>query len=482
MRLASAQQALLIDEVAHQEFKIPNKKLIEEAGSKMAEAILKIRERPTGKLQKGVTVVCGPGHNGDDGRAVALRLAESGISTMVVTPEQLATAGAINGEISNGEILVDAIFGVGLTRNVEGVFAKAIAKINAFAASGGIIVSLDVPSGLNATSGRVMGVAVKANYCLMVAPLRTGAFLRDGPQHCGDIVPIHVSFPPEVVERIAREYFLLPAPLANSWIPHRDAKFNKSKFGHAYIVAGSKGKWGAAVLAARSAFRAGAGYVVHSSFDEGNILSEVPEAMSVEFKSLLADVSGKKNAAIAIGPGSGFAPELLKFAKRLMAKNCSVVLDADALTLLAQNPFQLRPDWIITPHSGELSRLLSVPVEEIENNPLAAAKSAYKKFGCTVVLKGFHTIVTSGYSGRSVIVKQGNVALAKAGTGDVLTGLITGFLAQGLHPVQAALLGVYIHGASADDWVRENSNASLSASDLVDRIPKTMKLLENSGK
>lgn len=475
MRLVSAEGALLIDEVAHKEFKISDKALIDEAGKKMATAIFKIRERQKLKSQKEIVIVAGPGHNGDDGRAVALRLAESGIATRVLTPEQFANAGAIN-----GEILVDAIFGVGLSRNVEGVFAKAISKLNQFAASGGIIVSLDVPSGLNATSGRVMGIAVKAKLCLMVAPLRTGAFLRDGPEHCGRIVPIHLGFPPEVIERIAREYFLLPSRLANSWIPVRDAKFNKSKFGHAYIVAGSKGKWGAAVLAARACFRAGAGYVVHSSSDEGNILSEVPEAMSIGLEKLIADVSGKKLAAVAIGPGSGFAPELFRFANRLMAKNCSVVLDADALSLLAKSPMKLRPDWIITPHSGELSRLLGVPVEEIENNPLAAAKSAHKKFNCTVVLKGFHTIVTSGYSGRSVIVPQGNVALAKAGTGDVLTGLITGFLAQGLHPVQAALLGVYIHGASADDWVRENSNASMSASDLVERIPKTMKRFEES--
>ncbi len=467
MRLTSAEQARLIDEITIEEFKISSQKLIEEAGTAIAK---EISERLGKSLQKGIVFICGPGHNGDDGRAAAKRLSERGVAVKVLTPEQYLNAGAIN-----GEILVDAIFGVGLSRNVEGAFAKAIQKINSFK---GTIVSIDIPSGLNATTGRVLGVAVKAHHTLMVAPLRTGAFLRDGPEHCGEITPIHVSFPQRVVERIAREYFLLDSKLANSWLPKRDAKFNKSKFGHAYVVAGSKGKWGAAVLAARSAFRAGSGYVVHSSTDDGNILKEVPEAMSVEFEKLFSEIAGKKQAAVAIGPGSGFSEDLVQFMKLIIAKNCCCVLDADALTLLAQNPMKLRSDWIITPHSGELSRLLNVPVEQIEADPLAASKSAWKSFGCTVVLKGFHTIVTSGHSGRSVIVPRGNVALAKAGTGDVLTGLIVGFLAQGLHPLQAALLGVYVHGSAADDWVQENSNASMSASDLVDAIPRTLKNLE----
>ncbi len=135
---------------------------------------------------------------------------------------------------------------------------------------------------------------------------------------------------------------------------------------------------------------------------------------------------------------------------------------------------------MLTQHSGELSRLIGWKSEKIEADPLAAARFAQKKFGCTIVLKGFHTVVVSGYSGRAVIVPKGNVALAKAGTGDVLAGLITGLLARGLHPLKATLLGVYLHGSAADIWVKKYSNAAMTASDLLDLLPRAMKLLEET--
>lgn len=518
MRLVTRDQALEIDRMSQIEYDLSGEKLMEEAGKKTA---LKIIQLWPFCLDGEIAVVCGPGNNGGDAAVVARHLLQSGAKKLFVyLPDSFDESSTRDAsrllgiqvaklrsaleslkdqadvtfrphsefprQMPSGSFVIDGIFGVGLNRDIIGDYKKIIQKINSTKT---FILSLDVPSGLNVDTGRLRGCAIRAAATLTIYPAKLGFYLRDGPDHVGQIQIIKIAFPSEVIHSIAQNIFLMSPRVAAKWWPKRGADSNKSKFGKAYIVAGSPGKWGAAVLAARSAFRAGAGYVVHASGarNASSFRGEVPEAMSIELKNILSEIKkSSKHVAIAIGPGTGFGKDLFNLIVALHKTSNPVVLDADALTILskaeaktvARKHLRLPPHWILTPHSGELSRLINWNVEKIEADPVAAAKFARNKWGCTIVLKGFYTVVVSGVSGKVIVVPKGNVALAKAGTGDVLTGLIVGLLAQGIYPLKACLLAVYLHGATADDWVKENSAASLSASDLVDLLPRSMKFLE----
>ncbi len=473
---------------------------MEEAGHKMAGEILK-RINPKTKTQNpantSIALIAGAGNNGGDTLVIARALLQKKIKNLSV----FLPSGELSPLLKIQEqklrqlgfecqtytdllttptptLIVDGIFGIGLNRKVEGQFLKAIQWINN---SEAYVISIDIPSGLNATTGQPMEIAVCADLTLSVNPRKTGFYLRAGVEARGDLVDIPVSFPRELVSKIANEYFLMEAHHAKKWWPRRESSANKSKFGRVYIMAGSKGKWGAAILSIRAAFRAGVGYVVHSSVDESEILLEVPEAMSVSFRKLPNEVR-RKPGAVVIGPGTGFSSEVLGVIKRIKKTlpHIPVVLDADALSLLASYPVgRLTPNWVLTPHAAEMSRLTGWSVEKIDGDPIGAAQAAHKKYDCTVILKGLYTVVVSGHSGKAVIVPKGNVALAKAGTGDVLAGLIGGLLAQNLDVLKACLLGVYIHGAAAEKWVMNSSAASMSASDLIDLLPKVMKSLES---
>jgi len=468
VRLVSREQALKIDQISQERFGISGRDLMEDAGQKMAKYILK-----DPRTKKGVAVFCGPGNNGGDAKVIARVLRKKGIQVA----EYEAPFANLPTD-ARAAVIIDGIFGVGLTRNVEDPYLKAINWINR---SEGFVYSVDLPSGLDANSGSVRGIAVKADVTLTVWPGKVGLYLREGPPLSGRIVPIRIIFPEKAVATIARDFFLMEDRHAKSWWPQRPASANKSTFGHAYVLAGSKGKWGAAVLALRAAFRAGAGYVVHCSADSSEVLSEVPEAMHISIDDLLREVANKKNRAVGIGPGAGFSEKIKKILTDLQKSDVPVLVDADALSVIKEMKIKIPSHWILTPHSGELSRLLGWSAAEVDKNPIAAVQLARKKWGGTIVLKGLYTLVLSGYSGRMVIVPRGNVSLAKAGTGDVLSGLITGLLAQGLHPLKACLLGIYLHGSAADDWVKTNSSAAFSATDLINCLPRVMKELESNG-
>jgi NAD(P)H-hydrate epimerase len=438
----------------------------------MARALLRFY---ADEVSRGVLCLCGPGNNGGDARVIARVLREEGVAN-VRAFDLPADMDRLRKHTYRGEVLVDGLFGVGLDREVTGAFRDAIAWINRQQAP---VVSVDLPSGLDADTGQVRGAAVRASLTLTVLPAKPGLFLRAGAELSGRVQGIAIDFPEEALRRADR-IFLMTRSLVRKWWPKRAAGANKSKFGRAYVVAGSEGKWGAAVLTLRSAFRAGAGYVIAANADDSPILNELPEAMSLELPKLMRELK-EKPGAVAVGPGVGFSEAIVDCIRELKKSGSPVVLDADALTLLARHGIRDLPrSWILTPHAGELSRLIGWPVDRIDGDPLTAAHFARGRFGCTVVLKGLHTVVASGYSGRCAIVPTGNVALAKAGTGDVLTGVIVGLLAQGLHPVKAALMGVYLHGLAGDVWVKKSSSASMSASDVVDLLPRIMKSFEET--
>ncbi len=254
-------------------------------------------------------------------------------------------------------------------------------------------------------------------------------------------------------------------------LPKRKRTDNKTTGGKTLLIAGSTGMEGAAVLAARAAARCGAGYVYLLS-DSRNLFTKNPDFLILQN---LKNFEPRLFSSIAIGPGFKNKSILLKTLKFLILKKIeNVVLDAEALSLLAEKKLKLPPSWILTPHEGELARMLKVSSEEIRLNRKKYALQAQKVFGCIVVLKGSGTLVAD--SDRIVQISSGNPSLGKAGTGDVLTGMIAGFLSQKVPAFEAACLAAFIHGFIADQWLQKGSDVlSLMASDLIEQLPQTLK-------
>ena len=254
-------------------------------------------------------------------------------------------------------------------------------------------------------------------------------------------------------------------------LPQRPQKTHKGTFGHVLVCAGSVGTWGAGVLSSSSAYRCGAGYVTWASFQRPDKqIKQIPEVLVAKLPEALKN---KRVNSYVVGPGLGTNTKVKKIILALKKQKAkAVILDADALNVLAKSPFALPSDWVLTPHAGELSRLLGVSVKSIEANRKKAVLMAAKKFGCIVLLKGYRTLVAKDK--KVFTIKSGNSALAKAGTGDVLSGMIGSFMAQGLSSLDAVLLGAYIHGALADDWIKKHDPISLKAMDLVDALPRTL--------
>lgn len=259
-------------------------------------------------------------------------------------------------------------------------------------------------------------------------------------------------------------------PQARALLPRRSETDNKSHGGRCLIIAGSEGMFGAAVLSATAAARAGAGYVLLLTDLKKFPICQHPDFLTADSKK--KKIKDLKFNSLAIGPGMGVSSHSLKLLKEVLnLKIKNVVIDADALNLCAQNKiFKLPATWVATPHEGELARLLGVSSDQIQKNRIKSVQLAQKKLGCVVLLKGHETLVAS--SAETKKIKSGNVSLAKAGTGDVLTGIIAALMSQGLKAVDAASLGAYIHGAIADFWLSEKKDElSLMASDLLELLP-----------
>jgi NAD(P)H-hydrate epimerase len=255
-------------------------------------------------------------------------------------------------------------------------------------------------------------------------------------------------------------------------LPRRLKKQNKSHAGKSLIIAGSQGMWGAAVLAAKACARTGSGYTYILDSRRRFPSGKDPDFLTISSLSL----TKKHFSAIALGPGLNNGPQIIKTIQYLIQKSFpAVVLDAEALNALAKTKKKmiLPKTWVLTPHEGELARLLKISSEKIRSDRLFWVKQAQKKFGCVVLLKGFHSLVADHK--KVFQIMSGNPALAKAGTGDVLTGMVTAFLAQGLDTTKASCLAAYLHGKIADDWLKnKNDMISLMASDLVDQLPATI--------
>ena len=457
MRAVTAQQMRTIEILSQ----IPEPTLMENAGQAAASEILSRLGASLGP----VAIVCGPGNNGGDGKVIGRRLQEAGKQVQIISAQESPPA-----NLENFEIVIDALFGIGLNRPLSGNLIKGwIDSINSFSK---LKIAVDIPSGLDATKG-IASVAVRADLTLTFGWPKIGFYTPTGQELCGEIKVLPIGISSSVCEGLVGVcYTVFTEELAQRLLPNRDKSSNKSTFGNVAVCAGHPGFWGAGILASQGAFRIGAGYVTWASeVPPVEAMKSQPEVLTSSLKDVLENP--RVNAFVA-GPGLGVGESTGQLIDGLSRLDAPAVIDADAITVIAQKRKKTLPGhWILTPHAGELSRLLGVSSRQIEGDRFQSVSDSAKKFGCTVLLKGNRTLVARG--DQCLIIDAGNAALAKAGTGDVLAGFIGGLLAQGLSPIDAAALGAYVHGRVADEWVRNGKDiASLVASDVAEFVPECL--------
>ena len=500
MRLATVEQAFQIDEISQAVYGLTGEVLMESAGALAAREI-DLTFLP--ELTRGhVAIVAGPGNNGGDALVVARHLHSSGyrdLSVFLIAPKEAQSPlfkvqrqrTELQGirivdlteipdrvdQLKSAELIVDGIFGIGLKKPIAEPYLRVIETINSSKAR---TVSLDTPSGLNCGTGRVEGTSVRADMTVTFGLAKPGFFVSEGPAQVGKLRVLPIGFPYEALRGIATTHFLFTEKLARRYLPAREETSNKSDHGHLLLIAGRPGYWGAGILAGGSGYRMGAGYVTWASFEQPlEVLKDIPEILTADIRD--DRVWKQKLSAVAIGPGLGAGKETAELIERLKKLELPVVVDADAITACVEhNLFPLPANWVITPHTGEMSRILKVNTQDIEKDRFRAAFEAFEKTKCHVLLKGYRSVIA--FEKRCMVIHAGNSALAKAGTGDVLTGMIGGLLAQGMDTLPASATAAYLHGRLADEWLRAGQDkSSMTASDLKTLLPQVVGRLRMGG-
>ena len=470
----------------------PGIQLMEAAGLAVADEAARLA-RSRGRI----VVLCGPGNNGGDGFVAARRLAERGFSVelaLLGRREALrgdaATAAAqFAGEVRpaaevdprGADCVIDALFGAGLARDIDGEARAIVERINVFSRAGGPVVAVDVPSGLDGASGKIRGVAVEAASCVTFFRLKPGNVLEPGRSLCGKIRLADIGIPASVLAQIKPNAFVNGPRLWGGALPRLDARSHKYARGAALVLSGPAHQTGAARLAARAALRAGAGIVTLASPPDAVAVNAAhltavmvaPFSGVTGFETLLSDA---RRRAVALGPGAGRGAELRKLVAAALTRpgaRRTIVLDADALTSFSDEADKLAGliargghSAIMTPHEGEFARLFAgAGGIGADDDKLARARAAAWLTGAVVVLKGADTVVAAP-DGRAAIGWDLPPTLATAGSGDALTGFVTGLAAQGVPAFEAAAAGVWLHGAAARAF-----GPGLIAEDLPEALP-----------
>ncbi len=464
------------ERIAIQELQIPAMQLMRSAGLAAFNA-LQQRWPDVYRL----SVFCGAGNNAGDGYVLARLALQAGYNVIVYSvanvahlkadalmayQEYVQSGGrvlAFDVNLKPSGIIVDALLGTGLSREVSADYAAAIAAINA---SDSPVIALDVPSGVDADTGCVWGAAVNAAMTVTFIALKCGLFTGEAANHCGDIVCSSLNVPDSVLANLpAAAQLYAKAPL-----PQRLRAAHKGHYGHVVLIGGNLGYSGAIRLAGEAALRSGAGLVsIATRAAHAAVLNLGRPELMIHAMEALDEVQAllDKATVIVIGPGLGQDAWAQALLSAVLSLAKPMVLDADALNLLARQP-QRRQDWILTPHPGEAARLLQVTSRDIGRDRYAAAKRLQAEYGGVSVLKGAGTVIADE---TSVFVDTtGNPGMASGGMGDVLSGLLGALLAQGLTPIEAAKLGVYVHGEAADRLAEEYGERGLLASDLLPKI------------
>jgi NAD(P)H-hydrate epimerase len=525
MKVVTAEEMRLIDKKTIEEYGVPGVVLMERAGLAVAARIKEIFGR------KKVIVVSGSGNNGGDGFVVARSLYKEGWDVRVFLtsrPEDLkgdallqyniAIKFGVNispvkellthysSLITKHSIFVDALLGTGLSKNVTGVLSEVIRFLNKPNIP---IISVDIPSGISSDTGQVMGEAVRADCTVTFGLPKRGHLLYPGVQYSGELFIEDIGFPEELLRSDKLKVELLMKNDVSPLLPERQRYSHKGDYGHVLIVAGSRGKTGAAFMAAKACLRSGAGLVTigipESLADifQSRVTEEMtlilPDkgdgTLSEKASKVILNFLNEKADVIAIGPGIGVSADTKKIVETLI-KHCvsPLVIDADGINSLKgvkEVVSKSKAPIILTPHPGEMAKLLNpltppftkgrdrlatrgqrgitVRIPDIERDRINVALSFAKKTRTCLVLKGVPTII-AGPDERAYINSTGNAGMASAGTGDVLTGMISGFLSQGIKPLNASILGVFMHGLAGDIAASEKGEHSLIATDIIDKI------------
>ncbi|MCM1263783.1 MAG: NAD(P)H-hydrate dehydratase [Butyrivibrio sp.] len=441
-----------------------------------------------------VLVVSGCGNNGGDGIAAGRLLMLQGCKvdfTLLGDRSKCSNETALQLDILAGygykpydriakgeyDIVIDAIFGIGLSRDIEGIYKDAVLKINEMDS---YVCSIDIPSGIHADSGQVLGCAVRADLTVSYGFCKLGEILYPGAEYCGKIVCGQMGIDEHSFFG-KKPYWYTYDSLEDIDLPYRKPDGNKGTFGKALVIAGSDSMCGAAVMAGKSVFKMGAGMVriVTSQKNRDVILKAMPEAMLTLYDT---DIEEEFNKALAwadcilIGPGIGKgrrAAWLLD--KCLNESSLPLVIDADGLNMLAEmqdisGEIFADRKVILTPHLGEFARLYGCSVKEVSDNLTVYPQKLADRLNCIVVCKDARTVVARPHAESSFINTSGNSGMATAGSGDVLAGIITGLLVQGMEAAQAAMAGVYLHGVAGDMAAEKCGTLSMMATDIIEGL------------
>ena len=530
MKLPGSEEMKAIDRCAIEEFGIPGVVLMENAGS----GTVRLMEKEFGSLRGSFALIfIGPGNNGGDGLVIGRHLHQRGcepIFFFLVNPDQLTGDAATNLAIvkelrlpfhvidtatrvktipvlfkqieSRGKpccAIIDALFGTGLERDISGHYADTIDLINNKNFSRNIpVIAVDTPSGLDSNSGKILGKCITASLTATYGCAKPGQIMQGSSALTGDLHIIDIGIPPEVISKAKIATSMLTTQVASQWLTGlvRKNDSHKGTYGHLLILAGSAGKTGAAILAAKGALRSGCGLVSLCVPYDLNVIFEttLTEAMTIPLptSSSLLNVSDLSTivkhcddkSAVVLGPGIGTdrrTSDLVLYLYHNL-KNL-VVVDADALNILSKNQDLLKTPAgprIFTPHPGELSRLINVSTDEILENRLATARLCQSMYGSknqelVVILKGAGTVIVTG-DDQIMINTSGNPGMATGGMGDVLSGIIGAMVCQGLNPAEASGAAVYLHGM-AGDVLYDEMGHGFNATELADKMPKTIRRL-----
>ncbi|MEK6711348.1 MAG: NAD(P)H-hydrate dehydratase [Nitrospinota bacterium] len=515
--VAAAREMARVDARAAEEFDIPSACLMETAGGRAAGAIWERFGRPGLR----VLVVCGKGNNGGDGFVIARYLLNRGAQVRVMTlfpPEEAAgdpalflnvlrkmeapiegvgpgEAGRLQAAAAESDLVVDAILGTGFTPPARGLVGEAI---EALARVSTPIAAVDIPSGLDATTGQAEPPHLSARLTLTFAMLKRGHLLMPAAEHAGEVVLLDIGIPEACVLEEGIPLRLTEASDVAGLLPRRRRDAHKGDAGQLLIVAGSPGMMGAALMTALSALRAGAGrvtlavpeplaYAVEAGPAEVMCLGLPASAGGTldpaGFDLILEKAAGMN--ALVVGPGISTHPRTVELVQQIIQHvERPLLLDADALNALSQDLTVLdgpRPDLLLTPHPGEMARLAGISTQEVQADRIAAALTFATRHQTPLALKGWGTIVATP-EGEAWINPTGNAALATAGTGDVLSGIVGGLLAQGLASEAALVAGVYLHGLAGDLAAQRMGEAGVTATDLLPLIPLARKqVLDRAG-
>lgn len=507
MKVVTAEEMRRIDTRTIKDYGIPGTVLMERAGGAVAAKFIELFGA------KKALVLAGSGNNGGDGLVAARELFNKGRNVKVLltgkegalsadclvqyraakkagVPMEFRTT--ITSADCHGAVVIDALFGTGLNKPVRTPYSDLIRSLNA---SGATVISVDVPSGISSDDGCVMGEAVRADYTVTFGLPKIGHLIHPGAEYTGKLFVEDIGFPEDLLRSARLNVETIDAAYAASLIPERPANSYKGDYGHVLVVAGSRGKTGAACLTAAACLRSGAGLV---TIGVPESLTDVFQSRVVEEMILpLPDAGNGMLAAsaldeilyfiaeradvLAMGPGVGVSDDMKKIMDGLVRMSAApMVLDADAINSLAGRSDlfkKAKSPVVLTPHVGEMSRLVARQL--VAEGKIEDARSFAKDTGTNLILKGAPSIVACA-DGRLSINTTGNPGMATAGSGDVLTGMVAAFIGQGLDPAAASVLAVYLHGLAGDIAASDKGMHSLIASDIIAAVPSAFLTLRKS--